>query len=172
VIIRWFTPILAFVGFGIAALVLIRRSIRRVRSLDLAAWQQQVANIRLIPCVQCQREGFYGARLADGDRRYWLCKFCGYYREVGKQPVQLRATAHRCANQYRVLGELYVQWVQAHEDPLICQSCNHRVSVAEASITRPIDNKSHAWWQFPQGLSTDQAIEFWRRAGQPGKGYL
>jgi hypothetical protein len=32
------------------------------------------------PCPSCGRTGFYGPRRADDDRRYRLCKFCGFYQ--------------------------------------------------------------------------------------------
>lgn len=137
-------------------------------SWSLAECQEQHANTRLIPCPGCQHEGFFGATWDGAERWYWLCKFCGYYREPDTAPVQLRPTTHGCPQHGLVLGALYIQWVQAHEDPFTCHFCEEKVAVEDALVPRPVDEPSHPWWQFPQGLQKREAMIFWAAHGQPG----
>jgi transcription elongation factor Elf1 len=131
---------------------------------SLADWQDQIDRPRLIPCPQCRREGFFGAR-AGTERYYWLCKFCGYYREVDKAAVQCRATAHPCMTWPLVLGAPDLWWVQLDERQYRCPRCNRTVLVEEHLQARPLTDPHHPWWQFPQGLTSEQAAAFWRNVG-------
>jgi len=119
------------------------------------------------PCPGCGRTGFYGPRQADDDRRYRLCKFCGFYEEVGAEPAQCRATVHGCSSWPTVAGASYIWWVQPEETRYSCPYCGTMVGVVAVGANRPADDRSHPWWQVPQNLTFDQAAAFWLEHGQP-----
>lgn len=50
----------------------------------------------IIPCVKCGVYGFYGP-YQDHDRRYWLCKWCGYGKNVdGKEYKCVYEICRKC----------------------------------------------------------------------------
>src|SRR2546428_6900343 len=103
----------------------------------IAAWDQDSLGIcgsRSPPphCPGCGRMGFYGPRKTDDDRRYRLCKFCGFYQEPDVEPTQCRATVHGCATWPVVAGAPYIWWVQPDENEYRCPQCGTLVSVAAA----------------------------------------
>jgi DNA-directed RNA polymerase subunit RPC12/RpoP len=116
------------------------------------------------PCPGCGRTGFFGPRRAQDDRRYRLCKFCGYYEPLDADPIQCRATAHGCAQWPTVAGAPYVWWVQPQETEYRCPYCGAPAEVA--TITRPVDNPSHPWSRMPQHATFEEAAAFWFRHGQ------
>jgi hypothetical protein len=118
------------------------------------------------PCPGCGRTGFYGPRRADDDRRYALCKFCGFYQEAGGEPTQCRATVHGCPSWPIVAGASYVWWARPEETEYGCPYCGIMVGVVAVSATRPVDDRSHPWWQVPQHLTFDQAAAFWLEEGE------
>ncbi len=117
-------------------------------------------------CSGCGRTGFYGPRKAHNDRRYTLCKFCGFYQEPGAEPTQCRATVHGCRSWPAVAGAPYIWWVQPDETEYRCPYCGTLVGVVAVTVKRPVDDSSHPWWQVPQDLTFDQAAAFWLRQGQ------
>ena len=121
--------------------------------------------VSLPPCPRCNRSGFFGPRKAK-DRLYRLCKFCGSYQAVGGQAAQCVATAHNCPQWPIVAGAPYIWWVQPNEAQYRCPSCGDTVEVAAVTIKRPVDDRSHPWWQVPQGMSFDEASKFWVGHGQ------
>lgn len=141
-----------------------------------AAWgeeMQQLSVGTLIPpsCPQCHRQGFFGPRLAEGPRRYWLCKFCGHYREPATINEQCRAAAHSCAAWPEVLGSPYIWWTRPNETTFTCPYCDLPVEIETATVATPFSTDNHPWRQVPEGLTFDQAAAFWARQGQ-GRVYL
>jgi hypothetical protein len=117
-------------------------------------------------CPGCGRSGFYGPRQA-GDRRYRLCKFCGFYEAVDAEVIQCRATVHGCPSWPRVAGAAYVWWVHPQETEYRCPYCGTMVEVATVRTKRPAEDASHPWWQVPQNLSFEEATAFWFQHGEP-----
>jgi hypothetical protein len=117
-------------------------------------------------CPGCGRIGFYGPRKADDDRRYTLCKFCGFYQEPGADSIQCRATVHDCTSWPVVAGAPYVWWVQPNETEYHCPNCGSLVDVGAATVARPADDTTHPWWHVPQNLTFDQAAAFWFEQGE------
>src|SRR6266849_5044736 len=115
-------------------------------------------------CPACYRSGFYGPRKA-GSRSYRMCKFCGLYQAPGQQAVQLIATVHGCTTWPETIGAKYIWWVQPSEDKYKCPSCSSEVRVASSTVNRPIDDSSHPWWTVPQGMTFEEAREFWVQHG-------
>jgi DNA-directed RNA polymerase subunit RPC12/RpoP len=118
------------------------------------------------PCARCGRTGFFGPRRAANDRRYWLCKFCGFSASVGGGPVQCRATVHRCTQWPTVAGAPYVWWVQPDETRYECPYCGTVVEVASATVKRPVEDPSHPWHGVPEKATFAQAAAFWVRQGR------
>ena len=117
------------------------------------------------PCPGCQRAGFFGPRKA-GNRLYEMCKFCGRYQEPDRNPVQLIATAHECTEWPQVLGASYIWWVQPFESSYTCPSCGSDVKVSSTTVKRPVDDRDHPWWSVPQGMTFDEARQYWTAHGQ------
>ena len=140
------------------------------------AWQAQMDQLEagtLVPptCPDCRRQGFFGPRVAEGPRKYWLCKFCGHYREPARNPLRCRPTAHTCVDWPRVLGSPYIWWTRPEDAAFACPFCGVEVQVSTATTTSPATDPRHPWWQVPQGLNFDQAAAFWARNDQ-GRVYL
>lgn len=121
-------------------------------------------------CPHCSRSGFYGPRQA-GERHYWLCKLCGYYRQTGAAPVACRPTAHRCPNWPSVAGSPYIWWVLPGEETYVCPYCSAETHVAETLTSSPSDEEDHPWHSVPEHGSFDEAAAWWTRHGQ-GRIYL
>jgi len=117
-------------------------------------------------CPACGRTGFYGPRKANNDRRYTLCKFCGFYLEPATEPTQCLPTVHRCQQWPQVAGAAYIWWVQPEETEYWCPYCDTLVRVAAVAVKRPADDSSHPWWQVPQDLTFEEAAAFWLKQGQ------
>lgn len=117
-------------------------------------------------CPSCTRSGFYGPREAEGPRRYRACKFCGFWQDVGQPPVTNKATVHNCEEWPAVAGAAYIWWVRPDEDSYSCPYCAAEVRIDEAFVTAPAQDSSHPWWRVPQGMTLDEAADFWATHGQ------
>jgi hypothetical protein len=124
------------------------------------------------PCPECGRQGFYGVR-SDGNtppRLYHMCKFCGFFQNVGGDPQQLIPTVHSCGRP-AVLGTPYVQWAQPSETTRQCEGCGDTYSVASHTAQRPHDDTHHPWHQVPTSGTFEDYAAFWALNGL-GKVYL
>jgi hypothetical protein len=146
---------------------------QQAEAYTVADWQADVLAIfgrRATPpsCIRCGRSGFFGPRRGPDDRRYRLCKFCGFYEAIGDAAIACRATIHGCAQWPRVAGAPYVWWVPPDERQYRCPYCGAAVEVGTATVARPVDDPSHPWRDVPQGATFDQAAAFWARHGRAG----
>jgi len=113
------------------------------------------------PCPDCGRTGFYGPRIDATDRHYRQCRFCGFTQMVGEEPIQHQPTVHGCAEWPVCARAPYVWWVRGDVESYLCPFCGKRVSVADATIPRPVDDPSHAWWKVPQHRNRFYYVRFW-----------
>lgn len=106
-----------------------------------------------LPCPKCQRTGFYAARddhPLEGGKPYRACCFCGFWQEVGKEPV---AAAKLECHGYSVIRPPGAAWV--------CPTCGKKPDAGSAKPW-PVDDKMHRWWDVPQNLSQDEYLAYWR----------
>ena len=104
-----------------------------------------------------------------------MCKFCGFFQNVGEDSKYLLPNAHPCAkaDAHRILGELYIQWAQPNDVTRKCEFCGREYSVSSCAAPRPWATGEHGWWQIPQGMDRDQSIAFWKDQGiNKGSPYL
>ena len=117
-------------------------------------------------CPSCGRTGFYGPRQDEKKtRRYRLCKFCGFGQDVGKEPVSYLATVHRCKQWLYIAGAPYIWWVPPGEDSYTCPYCHGTVNVATGVVPTPYRDRSHPWWNVPQGLPHSEYRDYWYSLG-------
>ncbi len=123
-------------------------------------------------CPKCGRTGFYGLRYAAEDKRaYRLCKFCGFYQQVGLVPKQLRPCCHDCRP--LVARAPYITWLPRGAMVFTCGACETRAMDVEGhQCTSPTEDLDHPWRKVPQNLSAEKYREFWEQNGAPGKVYL
>jgi hypothetical protein len=122
-------------------------------------------------CPACDRTGFYGPRIRPTKpRHYRLCKFCGFFQNVGEFSMTLIATVHGCPHQplHQILGAPQIQWVRLDERKPTCFACEGQYDAANHVVTRPVDDAKHPWWAVPQGQSYDEGMAYWRRVGLAG----
>jgi hypothetical protein len=108
------------------------------------------------PCPVCRRRGFYAPRAAQA-RRYFACKFCGYWQDVGKPPHEIiryecNGTDHAVADWKQPTGS----WS--------CPMCARQFSPKEA-VPWPNEVPNHPWHSAPTEGEQSDFVEFWRRQG-------
>ncbi|NIN11525.1 MAG: hypothetical protein GTN62_08470 [Gemmatimonadales bacterium] len=113
------------------------------------------------PCPECGRTGFYGPRVADPERRYRQCRFCGFTQDVGQPPTQYRPTAHSCGEWPQCARASYIWWVPPGLGSYRCPFCGEDVKVSEALVARPVDDPDHPWWRVPQRRKRFYYLRFW-----------
>jgi hypothetical protein len=87
---------------------------------------------------------------ADDGRRYLACKFCGLWQNVGKRPHPI------------IRYECHVaDWKEPHES-WDCPRCGRHFEPSEA-VAWPADNPAHPWWAVPQGMSYDEACDYFEQ---------
>jgi hypothetical protein len=119
-------------------------------------------------CPACKWTGFYGPRKRAGDpRHYRMCKFCGFFQNVGEDSEYLVPTVpHQCPDYATVLEYPYIQWAREYECDRSCDYCGVEYSVSDARVQRPADGSTHPWRQMPQAQTYQQAIAYWASLGQ------
>lgn len=112
------------------------------------------------PCPWCKRRGFYAPRLADGDRKYRVCKFCGTSQDVGKDPCKL--IRYECQHPD---GSEVADWKRRGE-PWVCPitGCGREYG-PEESVSWPNDDLGHWWGTAPESGTQADYEAFWRRSG-------
>jgi hypothetical protein len=113
------------------------------------------------PCPDCGRTGFYGPRIDATERHYRQCRFCGFSQMVGEAPVRHRPTVHGCQEWPDCARAPYVWWVSQEVESYLCPFCGKRVRVDQATVPRPVDDPSHAWWKVPQHRKRSYYLRFW-----------
>ena len=122
------------------------------------------------PCPACERTGFFGSR-ADSNipqRFYRMCKFCGFFQNVGEESSYLVPNAHPCERSPTILGERYIQWCGATEVSRQCFSCAEEYDVRSHLVSRPSATPEHVWWQVPQDMDRAGYVAFWKGQGISG----
>ncbi len=125
-------------------------------------------------CPECGRTGFFGPRYAEEDnRKYRLCKFCGFYQQVAAEPEQLRPCVHACGKVPLVAGHPYITWVGSWQQSFDCDYCGSTGLEVEANpASVPAHDSAHPWWNVPASGSWAQYREFWANNGAPERVYL
>jgi hypothetical protein len=124
------------------------------------------------PCPSCERIGFCGPREDPDGLHYRLCKFCGFYQEVGGASIELRPCVHPCDQVPQVAGAPVITWIRPNETLYVCESCGQETDLAESLISSPALDPNHPWWGVPQDLSRQEYVRFWLNTGAPGRLYL
>lgn len=93
------------------------------------------------PCPACSRRGFYAPRLAPPARKYFACKFCGYWQDVGCEPHTI--IRYEC----RQKDHCAADWKDPRE-AWACPICGREYSPEEA-VPWPVDLPDHPWQGFP-----------------------
>lgn len=113
------------------------------------------------PCPVCLRTGFYGPRIADPDKRFRQCRFCGFTQHADGPVVTYVPTAHRCKDWPIVARAPYLWWMSPDATSYRCGYCRETVQVEAVRVARPVDDENHPWQRVPQGKNRFYYSRFW-----------
>jgi hypothetical protein len=123
------------------------------------------------PCPSCSRTGFYGPKEESG-RHFRMCKFCGFYQTVGKEPYYLRPCVHPCGQVREIAGAPEITWLPAGATSFVCSGCREEAQVSSSTVSSPTQDTDHPWWRVPQDLTRQEYVRFWLASGAPGSVFL
>jgi hypothetical protein len=113
------------------------------------------------PCPVCERVGFYAPRIVDPDGRFRQCRFCGFTQHVEGPALTYVPIRHDCSDWPECARAPYLWWIPPEQETFRCAYCGESVSVADAIVPRPVDDKDHPWWRVPQGKKRFYYRRFW-----------
>ncbi len=127
-----------------------------------AEWDQEDTALKNgadpAPCPQCRRRGFYAPRWATPSRKYFACKFCGYWQDVGKPPHEI--IRYECRNND---GHCVADWKEPQES-WRCPECGKTFDPQEA-VEWPADDPDHCWHSAPEQGTQDDYKTYWQSKG-------
>lgn len=130
----------------------------RLRSVE--EWDQEDQALKAggdpPPCPQCQRRGCYAPRFAEPSRKYFACKFCGYWQDVGRPPD--RTIRYEC-NQ---LDHSVADWKYPTNEAWQCPCCT-RMYQPEDAVAWPAASAGHPWRSLPEAGSQAEFSQTWQQ---------
>jgi len=129
----------------------------KIRSVE--EWEDEDRALRdggdPTPCPRCGRRGFYGPRFAVPSRKYFACKFCGYWQDVNQPPhviirYECNQPDHRVAD-----------WKRPDEG-WQCPGCGHAYQPVDA-VAWPATVLDHLWRSMPEAGSQADFIDALRQ---------
>jgi hypothetical protein len=127
-------------------------------------WQNELHALRdggdPAPCPRCGRRGFYEPKWAEPNRYYRACKFCGFWQNVGEDPMNV--IRYEC----RAPDHWSADWKVATE----AWSCMcGRTFTPDQRVSWPVNDKGHWWNEAPAYGTQADFRKFWSERGlEPG----
>ncbi len=129
-------------------------------SYTLLDWQDELQALRANgdppPCPCCSRRGFYEPKLAEPNRRYRACKFCGFWQDVDESPREV--IRYECQGP----GHWVADW-KVPTKKWTC-SCGKTYSL-DQRVPWPADDPTHRWNQAPASGTQEDFRRFWSGRG-------